>query len=325
MLKRIVLCLLLIFVLSGCDKNTPNPNEIPNNNSTITKTETNSVREQLLKSDEFLGIAFLGYFDKSYEDLSTYLTTIEAEDFIKDIRKEQYIALDGDELYCIVTKSDTATITIHEWLLDEQEEFTFKKGKQLYQSNDGKPILLKGNLGDLFPNILVTIEQGNEKLEYHPSIDLMTGKVGQPFNGPALYDFSKYDKVIPPEPFDADTLLNTDIWEVSYITTNNQLLRAQFIFDDKGFMTMSYSLDNLSYTVHYQGTYGYPDPEMYPCNALYFNIQKTEDLSSYNCPDHMYTVLTFEQKPFDMFVYASYFAGDRLFANDETQDMVFGY
>ena len=88
---------------------------------------------------------------------------------------------------------------------------------------------------------------------------------------------------------------------------------------------MSYSLDNLSYTVHYQGTYGYPDPEMYPCNALYFNLLKNEDLSNDNCLDHIYTVLTFEQKPFDMFVYASYLDGDRLFVKDETQDIVFGY
>lgn len=322
---QILVILLLAITLCACQNDNPIKNPISTDDPIVDIQPKNPVRETLKQNNDLFGIAFLGYYEHGYDELNEYFTSIDIDAFIKDIDQKHYIETAGDELYCIVTQSETAEITVYESILDENAETMLKKGKQLYHSSDGQPIIVKGNLSDLYPDLWITVKEDATSVDYHPYIDLMTGKVSQPVNGPTLYDFTQYDKVIPAQPFDTETLHNSDVWEVYFTTTNHQLLKARFMFKEKGMMTMDYSLDNHSYTVHYEGIYGYPDPDMYSCDKLFFNLQKTEDVSNDNCPEHIYSIYSFEQRPFDMFIHVSYVDGDRLFVKDETNEFVLGY
>ena len=328
----ICICLLLCLTACGKDNEKKDPSlTIPDKPTDVeTKPDTSKLRKAMDAEKHIAAVSFLGLYEyDSYSSLDDYLNEknlLENYPFMSEIKRDQFVETEGGELYCIVPLDPNAEVTVYEWIIDEYNDYMGEIGDVLYHEKSGTPIIIKGNVSDIMPNMMVEIiDSNNRKIEYVPYMGQMDGYLSTPKGTPTVYDFTEYNKVIPPQPFDLNILSDRGNWEITYISTNNELIEAYFYFDEDRQVSMSYGVDSTSPMVFYEGSYGVDYYSGLPENALYIYLVKTEDYTDENYPEEIYTVLTFTQRDYDMFVYADYYSEDPLFANDNTKHFVFRY
>lgn len=328
-----VLCILLTLAACGGNdgNNNPDNNKIPNPSTTNEQQpDCTMLRQAMIETTDIAAVAFLGYNENtSYTNLKSYLNEknlLENHPFMKEIKKEQFVDTEGDELYCIVPLDPNAEVTVYEWIIDEYNNYEGEIGNVLYHHKTGTPIIVSGNISDMMPNMMIEIiDSNNRKIEYTPHMGLMDGYLAVPETEPTIFDFTEYNKVLPPQPFNLDILSDRKEWEVTFVSTNNELIEANFYFDEDRYMSMSYGTNSTSPEVYYEGNYGIDHYTDLPENAVYIYLEKTVDYSNKDYPDKIYTVLQFVQRDYDVFVYANYHSEDPLFANDQTKQFVFKY
>lgn len=131
------------------------------------------LRRELDEGGYFCGIAFLGNLpDGDPEALpvsSVRHGDLEDYPFLETLPKEQIIAYEGSEAYCLGSRDQKATLTVQAFLSNESNHYQGEPGEILYESQDGRPVVLIGNVSDIIPNLLVTLTGADgEKMEYHP-------------------------------------------------------------------------------------------------------------------------------------------------------------
>ena len=116
----------------------------------------------------------------------------ETYPFMAAIPEENWVIAEGEEMYCIVPCADAVSLTVSEFVLDE-DTYTGVPGKTLYESDSGEPVILIGNVSDIVPSFIVTVkaENGNS-VEYSPCLSLKDGALNIP-EGAAVYDFTLYN------------------------------------------------------------------------------------------------------------------------------------
>lgn len=143
-----------------------------------------AVKEQIGAADKLFGVAYLGGFEGAADEAKTELFEqdyLKDLDFIKDITA--YAALDGWEMYCIVP-ADDVTLTVYEYVFADEPY----KGDELISSN--QPILLRGNVSEIVPNLCIVATKGDVAVEYTP---MQSGKDGKLVNSNGkVYDFTPY-------------------------------------------------------------------------------------------------------------------------------------
>lgn len=79
--------------------------------------------------------------------------------FVYDIPEDHYVVSPdgGCDLYCIFPQDPQATLFVYEVSLTDDAEHPLQRGKQLYYSEDGQPILLLCNISDIAPNTEVEL------------------------------------------------------------------------------------------------------------------------------------------------------------------------
>ena len=78
----------------------------------------------------------------------------------------------GDELYFIVPIQKNVTINVYSAVMEESD---IVKDKLIATTN--KPFILKCNISDIIPNIIIEIKQNNKVYEYSPYISLKDGSL----------------------------------------------------------------------------------------------------------------------------------------------------
>lgn len=69
------------------------------------------------------------------------------------------------------------TITVYEAIMNE-ETYELEKGAQLLCVDDGSLMLLRGNVSDIVPNLILTITTGDgQVIDYSPCMSLMDGSL----------------------------------------------------------------------------------------------------------------------------------------------------
>lgn len=165
-------------------------------------------RHELNEGGYLCGIAFLGDLpDSDPETISRIIREagyLEDYPFLENLPKEQIIAYEGSEAYCLVPRDQNAALTVQAFLSNESNHYQGEPGETLYESQDGRPVVLIGNVSDIIPNLLVTLTGADGgKMEYHPSLSLCDGTVARPVS-PNVYDFSRYQS--EDSPISADFL-----------------------------------------------------------------------------------------------------------------------
>jgi len=145
------------------------------------KSSLKILRETLEQEGAVCGVAFLGYLEGEYtEVLAEWEKTgiIEKYPFLYDIYVEQMILTDGGEWFLLVPVADDVKVSVYESTID-YEDFLLKPGKELYRSNSGTPILIRGNISDIYPSTIVILEKDNKKIEYSPYLSLKDGELAE--------------------------------------------------------------------------------------------------------------------------------------------------
>lgn len=177
----------LLLLLSSCGAPAPDP-EGPADPSLT------ALRQEI--GDSFCGIAYLGRLPED-GDLARYLEetgALAAYPFLEKLIPEQVVRHQGPEIYCIVPRTQEASLKVQAWLSTEENHYRGEPGETLYESTGGTPILLLGNENMVIPNLYLTLEEPEGFLEYNPCLSLCDGTVDLPTAYP-LYDFSRYEAI----------------------------------------------------------------------------------------------------------------------------------
>lgn len=84
----------------------------------------------------------------------------------------EFYETNGDELYFIMPIYKNVTMNIYTAVMEEAD---IVKDKLIASTN--KPFILKCNISDIIPNIIIEIKQNNKVYEYSPSISLKDGSL----------------------------------------------------------------------------------------------------------------------------------------------------
>lgn len=112
--------------------------------------------------------------------------------FVYDIPQDHWVvAPDGGcDLYCIFPQDPQATLFVYETSLTDDAENPLQRGKQLYYSEDGQPILLLCNISDIAPNTEVELYPSTgEELVFSP---FLSGENGHVVEAEGVCDFTIY-------------------------------------------------------------------------------------------------------------------------------------
>ena len=134
-----------------------------------------AVREKI-GEDAFCGVAFLGYWPMEYADLMQNMDRLgytEEYPFLSEISSDEQILAEGGEWYLIVPSADDIMITVSEAVMDESD-YTLKEGELLYEGTGEKPILMRGNVSEIMPNLIITMQKANgEVCKYSPALSML--------------------------------------------------------------------------------------------------------------------------------------------------------
>ena len=147
-----------------------------------------ALREKIKAEGKLFGVAYLGGFDGDAESAKAALfgqTYLDDLAFVKDI--EPYVVQEGWQMYCIVPVDDTVSLSICEYVFEEVPCV----GEELLFTNE--PVLLRGNVSDIVPNLCIIATKGAERVEYCPMQSGMDGTLVD--SDDLIFDFTPYTKM----------------------------------------------------------------------------------------------------------------------------------
>lgn len=153
-----------------------------------------------LGEDDFCAVSYLGYLDGGYADIAAHMDALGVKDAFPflDIPETHFVGTDGGEIYAVIPDTPDGAITVYEAVLDE-ENYTFVMGDVLAEFTDGAPILLRCNVSEIMPNVILAITSDGETYTYSPSLSGENGQLVETFG---MYDFSPYDVLFSGYPID---------------------------------------------------------------------------------------------------------------------------
>lgn len=343
-LAAIMVALAMIMALTACggggtdapanstDKPSPETTVTPDNGGeAFDGNDWVMLQQAMIDTTDMAAVAYLGWFEDYYDlydyaQIEQYIAdTGVAEDhpFIAKIDADHFVPHIGGELFCIVPADENATITIYDYIFDE-EDYTAAFGDVLYQSDDGMPVIVMGNESEYVPNFIVEITDsyGNE-LSYIPWLSGYDGKLEVIYDAPTILDFSPYEKLgysnLIDVGFDPTVLIDAVDWTAYVETINDDEVAVGFCFYEDGSMEMCYEVyGGKGYEVFYEG-YWYPayDPTM-PDSTLMFELDLVEDNSNIGMARaEIRTAMSFEYDEYNEWVYMTYEDGDWLLDAEE--------
>lgn len=151
-----------------------------------------ALQSEALVGGNLCAAAYLGYMEEGYPEFMTFLEDsglLAQFPFLSEIKEENTVLASGGEWYVLVPMEKGLTLTVSEAVLDETT-YALVAGRELLQTEAGQPLLLRGNVSDIFPSFIVTMSgpDGTE-LDYAPGLSLRDGALLQK---EGVYDFTVY-------------------------------------------------------------------------------------------------------------------------------------
>lgn len=119
---------------------------------------------------QILAVAFLGYSTDNI-NYNEYLFNYFDEN---EIENTKYYNIEGDENYLIIPRYSQLPIKIYEYILTDTG---FGLGEPIYEISNQKHFAIKCNVSDLFSNIVIEVDYGNDKYQFSPRISLENGSM----------------------------------------------------------------------------------------------------------------------------------------------------
>ena len=210
-IKLLAVLLALTIGLAGCGKGgssssgSASQNKLDGDSMTDSGTQKQEYAEPedvaylRLLAGEAENQACVLYLGGSYEVTTDVQQVLDSQQglsqlwsFVYDIPKDHYVVSPdgGCDLYCIFPQDPDATLFVYEVSLTDDAENPLRRGKQLYYSEDGQPILLLCNISDIAPNTEVELYPSTgEELVFSP---FLSGENGHVVEAEGVCDFTIY-------------------------------------------------------------------------------------------------------------------------------------
>ncbi len=209
---------------------------------------------EVLGNADFCAVAHLGYLDGSYYEIMSHIEDMGmiVEFPFLEIPKENYLALEGGELYAIIPADRDVSVSAYAAELDETN-YTVKPGAKLAEYKDGEPILLKCNVSEIMPNVVLKITAKGHRHIYSPTL---SGENGRLVQTEGVYDFSPYDVLLAGIADGADYVFCGKWLTSEPDRAGNPLTLLLNLMPDGG-AEYAYGPSNSEYTDMYAGTWSY--------------------------------------------------------------------
>ena len=209
-LKLLAALLVLTIGLAGCGSGSSAPSSKPEKKLDGDKmTASPSAKQEYTEPEDVTYMRLLAgedeyracvlYLGGSYEITTDVQKVLDSQPdlrdlwgFVYDIPEDHWVvAPDGGcDLYCIFPQEAQATLFVYETSLTDDAENPLQRGKQLYYSEDGQPILLLCNISDIVPNTEVELYPSTgEELVFSP---FLSGENGHVVEAEGVCDFTIY-------------------------------------------------------------------------------------------------------------------------------------
>ena len=227
MIKKIIVVLLIVgMLLVGCADNGQSPS-VPQSDQTQSAVEdADSVRDayselqkKVSDSGKMLGVAYLGYYDT---DTVGAIEMMKIEEFWDDyafleelVDTPQRCALmEGCEWYAVIPAGDHISLEALEYTFNWEAEFIPGVNPAPgWGLASGSPLLLRCNISDIIPNILVRASDGSTTIEYDPCLSLENGRLSN-YDG-LVCDLTPYEQMDMFSGQQVDTVYDQSYIEVS--------------------------------------------------------------------------------------------------------------
>ena len=188
-MKRIIFCVLAVLILAGCSK-------IPAETSQEMLEQDQAMYLTLMQNEiagqnKLIGVAYLGWADGDYTQVMKYLRKqpyIDRIPFIGAVEQDHFCQNDGSELYCVVPVDKSVSLSVCK--AEFNESYELYPGEELLNVSDGQAVILRGNISEIAPNLVVIANDGTQIQEYMPC---RSGADGYLVNqAHQIYDFTPY-------------------------------------------------------------------------------------------------------------------------------------
>ncbi len=155
-------------------------------------------REEMKQNGYLCAAAYIGFVDPemSGEDcVEVFLNSRYADELaITEIPAENCIDdCGGYELYLVFPTDENASLAVCEWVLNEENDFAGEAGQVYYRSEAGAPVLIRCNVSDIMPNVVVNVVDSNGAIaQWCPSLSLKDGSVSRYGVEDKVYDMTHY-------------------------------------------------------------------------------------------------------------------------------------
>lgn len=187
-----VFCILLLAGCTAKPQEPPADTEPPTSSTQPENPGPASLRNSIRESNCMLGVGFFGYIDSESDADTVQLYVADsalakAYPLLNDLTP---VLLEGTELYALVPAGSNTSVTIYRAELSEEGSYIDHKDAPLYAGEPGEAVILRCNLSEIHANVLISVTDGTDTLEFHPMISLENGR---PVQEPGCLDFSVYD------------------------------------------------------------------------------------------------------------------------------------
>lgn len=257
------------------------------------------IRRQIAENGDTCAVGYLGYFDGSFEELGfyfNYLGILKEYEFLTEVDEAHFIDQEGYDLYVVVPATKDSSLIVNEYLLSEYEPVEAGPGNELGRFTDGKPVLMRGNISEVVPNLYFETENPDGSfLGYNPSLSMRDGSLNM-VDG--IYDLTPYEtlgieketiegeefvgiwNVVEPDKFEDTLSLNPD-GECFYGIVDDE---GELVVMYSGFWEMAGGELNITLWEDYDSIepaiFGTYIPEVLPDGALCLTLSSGDSLTT---------------------------------------------
>ena len=172
-------------------------------------------RAELNRFGVVCGVAYLGFVE-DWDDVRHTFFGAEGWNyartypFLTSIDMHHWVDNEGYELYAVVPADPNASVAVY-------DSYMGQRGELLYQSAYGDPILLKGNISEIYSNLeFVITDSMGRNVDWDLQLSGQDGSLVMPMNASAMYNFTlDRDAFLEPQPTgDAGAYVGS--WEDSW-------------------------------------------------------------------------------------------------------------